>query len=151
MGKFEKDAIDMIDIEVVTLLRRADFKRTLDGEKNSLDRSGYLILHTLNKEGPKTIRTLSDIFQLNISTMSRQIHALESKGHIERNTDVHDARVNLISISESGKDALLKLREQRRTSYEELLSDWKEEEKEIFAELITRLNRKIEKTRRLQS
>lgn len=151
MGKFENDVMDMIEIEVVTLLRRADFKRTLDVEKNSLDRSGYLILHTLYKEGPKTIRTLSDIFQLNISTMSRQIHALESKGHIERSTDAHDARVNFISISESGKNALLSLKAKRRFAYEELLSDWKKEEKEIFAELISRLNRKIEKTRRLQS
>ncbi|MBS4173078.1 MarR family transcriptional regulator [Bacillus sp. FJAT-49736] len=151
MGTIENDAIGRIEMEIVTLLRRADFKRTLDGEKNSLDRSGYLILHTLLEEGSKTIRSLSDIFQLNISTMSRQIQALESKGHIERNSDTSDGRVNFISISVSGKNALLKAKKVRRATYEEILSDWKEDEKDIFAELITKLNRKIETMRRIQS
>jgi DNA-binding MarR family transcriptional regulator len=151
MGKFEKDAIETIEHEVVTLLRRADFKRTLDGNKNSLDRSGYLILHILLNEGPKTIRSLSDLFQLNISTVSRQIQALESKGHIIRDTDLNDGRVNLISISEFGKTSFLLAKKDRRNNYADILSDWNQDEKEIFAHLLTKLNRKIEQRNKLRS
>ncbi|MED1201619.1 MarR family winged helix-turn-helix transcriptional regulator [Heyndrickxia acidicola] len=150
MAKNEKDSIETIELEIVMLLRRADFKKTLDGNKNSLDRSGYLLLTLLANEGPLSIRVMADRFQLNMSTISRQVHALEVNGLIQRKEDELDARVSLIYISEKGQTALNASKKYRIESYENILEGWTNDEKGIFADLLTRLNRAIEKRRKLQ-
>ncbi|KHD85061.1 MarR family winged helix-turn-helix transcriptional regulator [Heyndrickxia ginsengihumi] len=151
MADYVKDTIETIEHEIVVLLRRADFKRTLDGRQKSLDRSGYLILQRLYEDGPTTTKELSKLFQLNISTVSRQIAALESKGLIAREIDEKDARVSFLSITEDGRRAFLHSKKERYESYTEILEGWTDEERDIFATLLTRLNRKIEKRRKLQS
>lgn len=149
MNDSGESGIEVIEREVVMLLRRADFKKTLDGKKNSLYRSGYLILKALLQNNPMTVGELTDLFQLDMSTMSRQIKALESKGLVERKMGAHDARINHIFITDSGREAVIRLKQQRLGSYREILDDWSNDEIEIFARLLTRLNRKIERKRRL--
>ncbi|MEC3196826.1 MarR family transcriptional regulator [Bacillus cereus] len=150
MGKKEKDSIEIIEHEIVTLMRRADFKRTLDGHKDSLDRSGYLILKLLAAEGPLSIRVIAEIFHLNMSTVSRQVRTLESGGLVNRKPEKSDARVSMISMTDDGKNKLETSSKYRCESYMEVLADWSEDEKNIFASLLTRLNRAIEKRRKLQ-
>jgi DNA-binding MarR family transcriptional regulator len=150
MAKNEKDSIETIEHEIVMLLRRADFKKTLDGKKNSLDRSGYLLLTLLANDGPLSIRLMAERFQLNMSTISRQVHALEANGLIQRKADELDARVSLIDITEKGHAALNSSKKYRRESYVDILEGWTKEEKDLFADLLTRLNRSIEKRKKLQ-
>lgn len=141
--------IETIEREVLMLLRRADFKKTLDGKKNSLYRSGYLILQALLLNNPMTVGELTDLFQLDMSTMSRQIKALESKGLVERKMGMRDARINHIFITGSGREAVITLRNKRINIYREILNDWSDEDIAVFGRLLTRLNRKIEQRRRL--
>lgn len=141
--------IETIEREVLMLLRRADFKKTLDGKKNSLYRSGYLILQALLLNNPMTVGELTDLFQLDMSTMSRQIKALESKGLVERKMGTRDARINHIFITGSGREAVITLRNKRINIYREILNDWSDEDIAVFGRLLTRLNRKIEQRRRL--
>jgi DNA-binding MarR family transcriptional regulator len=69
---------------------------------------------------------------------------LQTKGFIERYVDERDGRVSLLFITEKGKESLLSAKQDRRNAYLKILSDLTIEETEIFAELLTRLNRKIE-------
>ncbi|RYL95016.1 MarR family transcriptional regulator [Sporolactobacillus sp. THM7-4] len=149
MSESGKNLLEKIEYEVIMLLRRADFKKTLDGRANSLFRSGYLILSTLLAHSPLTVRELADIFQLDLSTISRQIKALESRGLVARKIGARDGRVNQIYITDSGKKSVTALKEDRLSVYQELLDDWTDEEKNAFAGLLARFNRKIEQRRRL--
>lgn len=150
MTRSGTDPLEVIEYEVVMLLRRADFKKTMDGRKNSLFRSGYLILNVLLKESPMSVRGLADLFQLDLSTMSRQIKALENKALIARKIEDHDGRVHQISITEAGRHAVSALKEERIRIYQGLLDDWSEEERTVFADHLARLNRKIERRKRLK-
>lgn len=144
------DPLELIEYEVVMLLRRADFKKTLDGQENSLFRSGYLILNMLLKKSPLSVRELADLFQLDVSTMSRQVKALENRALVTRRIGKHDGRVNQISITRAGRQAVSALKEERIRIYRGLLEDWSEEERTVFADHLARLNRKIERRRRLK-
>ncbi|MFD0048978.1 MarR family winged helix-turn-helix transcriptional regulator [Actinomycetes bacterium NPDC127524] len=145
-----KESLEVIEHEIAMLLRRADFKRTLDGKKDSLDRSGYILLDGLMQNGPASFRALSLLLQLDISTVSRQVAPLENKGFVIRGKDEKDARISTLSITESGKDALLAAKHDRKEAYQEILFEWTSEEKDIFAELLTRLNRKIADRKKLE-
>lgn len=142
--------LEQIEHEVTMLLRRADFKRTLDGGANTIDRSAYLILKLLDREGSSAISAISDTFQLDVSTVSRQIAALESKGFVRRNSDSGDARVSLVEITESGQQALHTAINSRLEAYTEILDGWTEDELQIFSKLLTRFNRSIEARKRLR-
>ncbi|MDR2995158.1 MAG: MarR family transcriptional regulator, partial [Bacillus cereus] len=110
----------------------------------------YLILKLLAAEGPLSIRVIAEIFHLNMSTVSRQVRTLESGGLVNRKPEEFDARVSIISITDVGKNKLESSSKYRWESYMEALADWSEDEKNIFASLLTRLNRAIEKRRKLQ-
>ncbi|PES05839.1 hypothetical protein CN488_30315, partial [Bacillus anthracis] len=112
--------------------------------------SGYLLLKLLAAEGPLSIRVIAEIFHLNMSTVSRQVRTLESGGLVNRKSEEFDARVRIISMTDDGKNKLESSRKYRWESYMEVLVDWSENEKNIFESLLTRLNRAIEKRRKLQ-
>ncbi|WP_100486706.1 MarR family winged helix-turn-helix transcriptional regulator [Sporolactobacillus pectinivorans] len=142
-------ALEQIEHEVVMLLRRADFKKTLDGDENSLFRSGYLILNLLLKKSPLAAYELADHFQLDVSTISRQVKTLENKRLVERKIGEHDGRVNQIFITEAGRQSVISLKKERLMVYADLLADWSGVEKASFAEHLAKLNRKIESRHRL--
>lgn len=150
MADQAREALRQIEYEVVNLMRRADFKKTLDGEASSLPRSCYLILCQLLEKNPQSIQQLAECFQLDVSTMSRQVKALETRVLVSRQTGKDDGRVSLISITDKGKESVSKLRGQRVRLYGELLADWSGREQALFAELLARLNRKIEGRRKLK-
>lgn len=145
------DLYEHIEHEVVLLLRRADFKRTLDGAAHSMDRSAYLLLKWLDREGSSANGAISEAFQLDNSTVSRQIAALEAKGWARRYSDSEDARVNVVEITDSGKEALIAAKLARLDAYSELLEDWTDQELEQFSQLLARLNRSIERRKQLKS
>ncbi|GGA26958.1 MarR family winged helix-turn-helix transcriptional regulator [Paenibacillus physcomitrellae] len=140
--------VEEIEHEVIAMMRRADFKRTLDGSETSMDRSAYLLLKWLEKDGPAAIGAIAEAFQLDHSTISRQIAALEGKGWIQRTPSPEDARISVIGITETGAEAVASARSKRTESYGRLLQDWTDEEVETFSSLLTRLNRTIDAYKR---
>jgi DNA-binding MarR family transcriptional regulator len=138
------DTLEIIEHEVVMLLRRADFKKTLDGRKGSLERSAYLILKRIDQDGPLAMNLLAQLFQLDLSTVSRQVLSLETKGFVSRSIDPLDARVKVVKLTALGKSALEKTKQKRKELYDQLLLDWSDDEKDVFAELLSKLNRAME-------
>ncbi|GEK60006.1 hypothetical protein CHL76_15100 [Marinococcus halophilus] len=151
MNKHDKEMLELIETGVVTLMRRADFKRTLDSQANSLDRSAYLILQVLHQQSPRSARELADHFLLDISTLSRQIHSLEKKGLVSRRPDHHDKRVNQIFITGEGIEAINTLKQERIHMYANLLADWEKEDRDQFAQLLERFNNTLVQKRGLPS
>src|SRR5690242_1267084 len=95
----EVEAIDLVEHELTRLLRRAESARTRHPAALRLDRSAYLLLGELEWRGPRGIAALAQSFQLDVSTASRQVAALEAKGLVERRADPADGRVCLLEIT----------------------------------------------------
>jgi DNA-binding MarR family transcriptional regulator len=135
------EAVELIEYELTTFIRRAVYIDQSEHKIGTLERATYLLLRQLMEYGPTRVKTLADTFLLDISTVSRQTAALETKGLIHRLSDPSDRRVSLFEISELGKEKLLADKEMRVARYCEMLEGWSDEEREKFGEMLVRLNK----------
>ncbi|CAM3110930.1 MarR family transcriptional regulator [Paenibacillus lupini] len=134
----------MIESQISIFIRRAEAARLSNIMGKEMDRSSYLILQHLEKAGAVAIKTISTILQLDISTVSRQIAALESKGLIRRLTDPNDARISLLELTEEAPSLLAEVRESREVFFKQLLSDWSEDEVRLLGNLLLKFNETAE-------
>jgi DNA-binding MarR family transcriptional regulator len=127
------------------LLRRVEAARK---ESDQLDRSSYLLLDALARGGPLSISALAQLFQLDISTLSRQTAALEASGWVERVPDPRDGRVRVLRLTDRGLARLNATRAVRYALYTQLLGGWTEDERRAFGEYLARFNRAISERRK---
>jgi DNA-binding MarR family transcriptional regulator len=85
------------------------------------------------------------VFGLDPSTITRQVQSLERAGLTERNTDQHDRRVSVLSLTEAGLDAVQATRQHRRGQLHQLLADWNEDDVSAFASLLERFNDSLDR------
>jgi len=140
------DARARIEQQITVLLRRA-MRVHITGSHAAidLDRSAYAILCRLDDEGPQRLGVLATAFGLGPSTITRQVQPLERAGLAERTTDARDRRVTVLSLTETGTQAVQATRQHRRERYRELLADWPETDLETFADLLERFNASVDK------
>ncbi|MGQ3385112.1 MarR family winged helix-turn-helix transcriptional regulator [Glutamicibacter sp. TV12E] len=62
----------------------------------------YLVLVVLWNEGPKPVREIGDMLQLDSGTLSPLLRRLESKDYIERQRSEADSRVVNVALTPSG-------------------------------------------------
>jgi DNA-binding MarR family transcriptional regulator len=97
-------------------------------------------LHQISLHGSAGVKALANEFHLDISTVSRQAAALESKGYVYKVPDPTDGRAYSYQITESGKRELDKYRRKRVDRLKELLNGWSDEECQKFGELLRKFN-----------
>lgn len=116
----------------------ADLKEPPNGL--DLDRAAYVLLGRIAGEGPARLSTLADDVRLDLSTISRQVAALEAAGLVTRATDSSDRRAWLIKATDAGYQTFVRNREVWLATMRDLLADWTDEERAEFARLFIRLN-----------
>jgi DNA-binding MarR family transcriptional regulator len=140
------DARTRIEQQLTMLFRRAQRVHITGSHAEiELDRSAYAILCRLDDEGPQRLGALATAFGLDPSTITRQVQSLERAGLAGRSTDARDRRVSMLTLSESGRQAVQATRQNRRDQLKELLTDWSEEEVETFATLLERFNLSLDR------
>lgn len=138
----DKHPIETIELEMALLSRRLTSMSTYK-KIGTLDHSAYLLLNQIASNGSAGVKALSDEFRLDISTVSRQAAALEQKGYVSRVPDPSDGRAYSLQISELGSDMLNENMKLRKDRLGKLLEDWSEEEREVFGQLLQKLNESI--------
>jgi DNA-binding MarR family transcriptional regulator len=124
-------------------LRRADrFYASLRVAPDGLDleRGAYILLSRIASGGPARLSALADDVCLDLSTVSRQVGALESAGLVERSTDTTDKRAVLVGATASGQEVFARNRDLWLSAFRDLLADWTPAERAEFTRLFTRLN-----------
>ncbi|MEO5952915.1 MAG: MarR family transcriptional regulator [Chloroflexia bacterium] len=144
----KKDSIQLVEHQLALLLRRVESTRK---QSTQLDRSSYLLLDALATHGPLSISALAQLFQLDISTLSRQTAPLESSGWVERLPDQEDGRVKILQLTPSGQTQLQHSRDIRYNIYAQLLQDWTEDDRRTFGLLLNRFNQAIREHPNLSS
>jgi DNA-binding MarR family transcriptional regulator len=141
---------DELDDEYVAIgrqfglfFRRADrFYQSLraTSDQPHLDRATYHVLGRIAGGGPARLSTLADDLTVDLSTVSRQVAALETAGLVRRTRDPDDRRASLIEATGAGSALFQRLRANWLAALRELMADWTPDERQEFARLFTRLN-----------
>jgi DNA-binding MarR family transcriptional regulator len=140
------DAYAEIGRQFGVFLRRADrfyADLRLGPDGLDLDRSAYLLLGRIVAAGPTRLSALADGLGLDLSTISRQVHALEAAGLAGRTTEATDRRASLIAATDRGREIYNRNHAVQQAALRDLLSDWTDAERDEFARLLTRFNDKI--------
>ncbi|WP_433082850.1 MarR family winged helix-turn-helix transcriptional regulator [Dactylosporangium sp. CA-052675] len=108
-----------------------------------LERPAYVLLSRVAVDGPFRLSALAAEVSLDLSTVSRQVAALESAGLVGRAQDPSDKRASLVEVTDLGREVFAENRDRWLSIWRELLADWTPEQRAEFAALFTRLNESI--------
>lgn len=100
---------------------------------------GTPLLMWLDHEGPVRARDVAAAFDLDQSTVSRHISALESDGFVRRTSCDDDRRAQLLEITDAGRASLAVGLKARAAAFESVVADWPEHDVTELARLLSRL------------
>ncbi|WP_405090665.1 MarR family transcriptional regulator [Micromonospora sp. NBC_01392] len=135
-----------IETEVALLMRLGEATRRGTGtmEHRLLDRAAYVILRHLDDAGPQNVSALAARLNLDGSTVTRQVSALQRDGLIARTPDPADGRGTVITATPAGLQRMAAVRAARTRLYGEMLSAWSDDDRDTLAELLHRLNEALD-------
>ncbi|MEV4236065.1 MarR family transcriptional regulator [Nocardia sp. NPDC049737] len=142
-GPEDDDALTRLVFEL-TLLSRHFPASLLRRPGFQLDRSAYLILTRLEMDAPLSLRELSEAFQLDISTINRQVAAMLKQGLVERVPDPDGGIARKIRASAKGLELVAADREQSQEGIGAVVADWTVADITQMSGLISRFNMSIE-------
>ncbi|MEV0725645.1 MarR family transcriptional regulator [Micromonospora purpureochromogenes] len=141
-GADDQAALGRIETEVALLMRLGEATRRGAGtaEHRVLDRAAYVILRHLDAAGPQNVSALAAQLNLDGSTVTRQVSALQRDGLITRAPDPADGRGTVVSPTAAGLQRMAAVRAARTRLYGDILGDWDTEDRDTLARLLGRLN-----------
>ncbi|WP_433535062.1 MarR family winged helix-turn-helix transcriptional regulator [Micromonospora sp. CA-249363] len=145
MSDDDESTLGLIETEVALLMRFGEATRRASGsaEHRVLDRAAYVILRHLDAAGPQNVSALAARLNLDGSTVTRQVSALQRDGLIARAPDPTDGRGTVISPTTAGLQRMAAVRAARTRLYGDMLSDWSPEDRATLAALLGRLNQAL--------
>jgi DNA-binding MarR family transcriptional regulator len=135
-----------IETEVALLMRFGEATRRASGsaEHRVLDRAAYVILRHLDTAGPQNVSALAAKLNLDGSTVTRQVSAMQRDGLIARTPDPADGRGTVISPTAAGLQRMAAVRAARTRLYGDILAGWSPDDRDTLAELLQRFNQALE-------
>jgi DNA-binding MarR family transcriptional regulator len=115
----------------------------LDGVDRPLERAAYQVLGRIAGGGPARLSALAGDLCVDLSTVSRQVAALEAAGLVRRTADPSDRRASVIEATETGTKIYECNRDTWRAALTGVLADWTPAERREFVRLFARLNHAI--------
>ncbi|MEV1316545.1 MarR family transcriptional regulator [Micromonospora arborensis] len=145
MSDDHESTLGQIETEVALLMRFGEATRRATGtaEHRVLDRAAYVILRHLADAGPQNVSALAARLNLDGSTVTRQVSALQRDGLITRTPDPSDGRGTVISPTPAGLQRMAAVQAARTRLYGDMLADWSAEDRATLAALLGRLNQAL--------
>ena len=134
--------VEELSVQLVTLVRglRELHVALVEAGGVHVEPSAVGLMAHLDKLGASRLSTLAATVCLDVSTVSRQVPALERAGWVQRTRDPGDARAQLLELTDSGRDVLAEIRRSRAEVLARLLPDWSDDELRRFAGQLARFN-----------
>lgn len=139
------DSFDAVADELISFVRGIKrFYRRLphDGEVR-LEPPSFVLLGALVDSEAARPSTLAERVCLDLSTVSRQLAALEAQGWAARQRDPADGRAVLFVVTGEGRAVLEQAVARRRAMVRDAVTGWTQGERVEFARLLARLNNEL--------
>ena len=132
--------IDAVARELVLLFRslKGLHRAALAEAGVRLEMPATAVLVALEERDQQRASALAEALHLDLSSVSRQVAALEREGWVRRERDPADSRAALLDLTAAGRDVLRTVRAARLAHLAERLPDWTAEELQHFADQLRR-------------
>ena len=97
------------------------------------------LLATLEEHADARPSDVAAALELDLSTVSRQLHHLEQLGLVSRRRDGDDGRASRISLTAQGRESVQFVRAHRASTLDEVFHDWPDDERHQLLTLLDRL------------
>ena len=142
--------IDEIERAVATLLRSLSGRLAdaLVAERSGSDLPGasIVLLEHLDAAGAQRVSRIARYQKIGVPALTPRIKDLEAAGVIRRDVDPVDARASLISLTDSGRATLARIRDARCGILAEALVDLDPEAMGTAADALTRIAAAVERS-----
>lgn len=138
----------LVDFEILSKFKEIS-RRLLELQKEVLSNTKisvaeFKMMNVLDVNEKFSQTNLSDFCGIDKPAISRLINKMTEQNLVERKIDNTDRRVTYISLSNTGRKLLEKLREDFLSSYEKYFNRISENDKNTFIELLNRTLNKEE-------
>lgn len=143
------DAAAALERAVPMLTRwftRGDVGRAMLADTDpALSRTDAWLLGRITDTGPVRLSELAEWQEVDRSTMTTQVHRLETLGLVTRAPDPRDGRAVLMSATTTGVARHRRTKRTARAVYQNLLTDWTEDDLRQAAHVAARLVETLER------
>jgi len=129
------DAVDDVATQLLRMLRgfKGLHTEVIDRLGMRVELPASAVLTTLAERGPSRASTLAELLRLDLSSVSRQVAALEREGWVARERDPDDQRASLLELTDAGRVLLERIRVARGEALRAVLTDWSPEDLAVLA------------------
>lgn len=143
--------VDEIERAVATLLRslggRSAGALVAERSGSDLPAASIVLLERLEAAGAQRVSRIAEYQRIGMPALTPRIKELEAAGVIRRDVDPADARASLISLTDSGRATLARIREARCGILAEALQDMDPKVMVTAADALTRIAAAVERNR----
>jgi DNA-binding MarR family transcriptional regulator len=143
--------LDEIERAVATLLRslsgRSASALVAERSGSDLPAASIALLEQLEGGGPQRVSRIAKYQKVGVPALTPRIKELETAGLIRRDVDPVDARASLISLTDTGRAILARIREARCGILAEALVDMDPEVIATASDALTRIATAVERSR----
>lgn len=104
-----------------------------------VDKAGLAVLHETQRLGTVRPSDLAAQMRLDVSTISRHLHALQAQGMVARTADPADARAQKVSLTARGAEVLARVLAHRAATIRGATAHWPQAERRALRRLLRRL------------
>lgn len=104
-------------------------------------------LRVVARYAPITLSDVAKRLGVDQSTSSRQVRPLEEHGFVKRTADENDRRVNRLTLTSKGRNALERIDDVILNDFDVAMSDWSSADRKELAELLDRFRNALRHTR----
>jgi DNA-binding MarR family transcriptional regulator len=105
---------------------------------DTIDHSAHLVMFMLRCSGPVRLSDLAARVEIDASTASRHVRALENAGLIRRSADPDDGRAFRVELTELGEKEFEAASKRRQELLTRAMDGWDTSDIETFEKLMTR-------------
>jgi DNA-binding MarR family transcriptional regulator len=136
------EPVEELSLQLAQLFRglRSLHAAIVESGGHQIETSAVGLLGNLSALGAARLSTLASVMGLDLSTVSRQVPALERQGWVARTRDPEDQRAQLLELTPAGHEMLEAVRRSRAEVLGRLLPDWSPAEVRQFAAQLARFN-----------
>jgi DNA-binding MarR family transcriptional regulator len=137
------EPLGRLEREMLTFLIRIDNTTRQSTLYERMERAAYRIARLLESCGPATVVEIARALELDASTVTRQVAAMEARQQATRRVHPRDGRAWEIHLTDIGRREMATITAGRRQRFSEWTQDWSTADVDRFGRLLERFNESV--------